>query len=120
KLRRAIPPRIERKILARTKGRCAVPGCPNMGWIEIHHTGGWRKTGHDPDQMAPLCSAHHRDDHERRIRVAWDGERYRTSLADGTEIVGRSRERAEVGDAVKALVNLELRPSEAKAAVKAA
>lgn len=121
KLTRAIPPSIERKILARTKGRCAVPGCPNLRWIEIHHTGGWRKTGHDPDQMAPLCSPHHRDDHEERIHVRWDGERYRVTLSDGTELE-RSRERVseEVEAAVKALVSLELRPAEARAAVQEA
>lgn len=120
-LTRHIPAAVERKILARTNGRCAVLDCPNLGWIEIHHTGGWRNTGHDPDQMAPLCTAHHADDHGGRISVSWDGAVYRTLLADGTEVRPRSRERSsEVDDAVKALVNLELRPSEARAAVEVA
>lgn len=136
KLVRTVPKKVAREVIARTKGRCAVPGCPNLTWIEIHHEGGWRNTGHDPARMVPLCSAHHEDRHEERLRIEISerGEP-RFFLADGSELgasrergvakgveLERSRERgvakrSAAETAVKALVKLELRPAEARRAV---
>jgi hypothetical protein len=119
---RTVPTKVAREVLARTNGRCAVPGCPNLAWIEIHHEGGWRKTGHDPARMTTLCAAHHQDRHEGRLQIEiLANGKHRFLLADGTEIE-RSRERylapgSVAEDAFKALVKLELRPAEARRVV---
>jgi hypothetical protein len=60
-----IPPSVVRSVWRRDGGRCRVPGCRSSRALEIHHIvhradGG----GHDPTNLALLCSschmAHHR------------------------------------------------------------
>lgn len=60
-----VPPSVRREVVRRDGGRCAVPGCRNSTWLEVHHIvprseGG----GHDPDLLVLLCGAHHRLQHQ--------------------------------------------------------
>jgi hypothetical protein len=55
---------------ARDQHRCAVPGCRNHRFLEVHHLepqaeGG----GHDAENMTLLCSAHHRLYHEGYLAI---------------------------------------------------
>ncbi len=58
-LSRTIPARIRRRVFARDRGRCQAPGCGSRQGLHFHHTGGWKQTGHDEDQLTLLCRACH-------------------------------------------------------------
>jgi hypothetical protein len=58
-LSRTIPVRIRRRVFARDRGRCQAPGCGSRQGLHFHHTGGWKRTGHDEDQLTLLCRACH-------------------------------------------------------------
>jgi hypothetical protein len=65
-LRRAVPPRMRRLVLARDGHRCQVDGCGHTQHLQVHHrtpvgTGG-RTT---PDNLITLCGRCHRALHER-------------------------------------------------------
>ncbi len=86
-LRRTAPPAIARRVIARAGGGCQVPGCGNRSFLEIHHEGGWRTTGHDPERMLLLCGAHHTARHEDRLRIEGTfSAGFRFSLSDGTPL----------------------------------
>jgi hypothetical protein len=55
-----IPPRIRRLVWRRDHGRCQVPGCRAAKFLEVHHLH-WRSDGggHDPSNLAVMCTAHH-------------------------------------------------------------
>jgi hypothetical protein len=72
-------------VVARAGGCCQVPGCSNRAYLEIHHEGGWRTTGHDPERMLILCSGHHAARHEGQLLIeGTSSEGFRFYLADGT------------------------------------
>jgi hypothetical protein len=81
-----IPPAVRRAVLLRDHQRCAVPGCANHRFLDVHHVdprseGG----GHDPDRMVVLCGSHHRSAHAGRLCIdgnATNGFTFRH--ADGT------------------------------------
>jgi 5-methylcytosine-specific restriction endonuclease McrA len=61
-----IPPATRRKVLARDRHCCRVPGCEHTKFLEVHHIqpreyGG----GNDPENLITLCSACHRLMHEK-------------------------------------------------------
>ncbi len=58
-LSRTIPVRMRRRVFARDRGRCQAPGCGSREGLHFHHTGGWKQTGHDEDQLTLLCRACH-------------------------------------------------------------
>jgi hypothetical protein len=83
-VKRSIPAWTERQLEARSKGRCEVPSCKHVAWLESHHNEGWR-AGHHVDLMVRLCSAHHAALHAGALRIegSWS-EGFCFLLADGT------------------------------------
>jgi hypothetical protein len=68
-----IPPVIRREVLRRHGGCCAVPGCSNSTFVEVHHLDRREEGGtHDPRRLIPLCSAHHAAEHEGRLIIEGD------------------------------------------------
>jgi hypothetical protein len=66
----AIPESIRRKVWIRDAGGCRVPGCRAARCIDIHHIrfrseGG----GHEMWNLILLCSGHHQQLHEGRLRI---------------------------------------------------
>ena len=68
-LSRTIPPRVSNFVQARDHGRCRVPRCENRAHVNLHHQGGWRAVGHDPDSIYVCCVAHHTAIHEGDLVV---------------------------------------------------
>ncbi len=59
-----IPPATRRKVMRRHHKRCAVPGCQNHVFVDLHHLDPLGEGGsHDPDRLIALCGAHHRATH---------------------------------------------------------
>ena len=57
--RTSIPPARKRKVLARDKHRCRVPGCRSTN-VDVHHICPWALGGsHDESNLITLCEAHH-------------------------------------------------------------
>ena len=57
--RSSIPPARKRKVLARDKHRCQVPGCHSTN-IDLHHLHARMLGGsHDESNLITLCEAHH-------------------------------------------------------------
>src|SRR5262249_36879191 len=105
-LQRKIPAHVLRTVIARDGDRCRFPGCPNRGFVQEHHEGGWREVGHDPTRTYVLCPQPPADRHSGRILAAIDGTVLQFALADGTAVgdpieldvkkrKNRTRERAE-------------------------
>lgn len=133
-VKRTVPVRLKNRILARSKGRCEVPGCGHRTYVEIHHHKGWRG-GHDTDHMSLICSAHHHAVHDGllRIRGSW-ATGIQFTLANGELILFPSLESLLPAPlpppkptksknqtlAVKALVKMELKVREARELVKRA
>lgn len=71
--RRTISTRKRRRVLATQKHRCAVPGCTNTLWLDVHHIvrvadGGTSSEGN----LVGLCTGHHRCVHAGGLRVFRD------------------------------------------------
>src|SRR5690606_32272009 len=59
-----VPPATKRAVLRRHHGRCAVPGCRQSAFIDVHHLDRRADGGdHQPDNLVALCGAHHRATH---------------------------------------------------------
>jgi hypothetical protein len=59
-----IPPAIRRQVMRRHHGRCAVDGCSNHRFLDVHHVVPRSEGGrHDPNLLTVLCPAHHRAVH---------------------------------------------------------
>ena len=55
----SIPPADKRKVLARDRHRCQVPGCRSTN-VDVHHLHPWALGGsHDEWNLITLCEAHH-------------------------------------------------------------
>jgi hypothetical protein len=84
--KQTIPPATRRTVLRRDQQRCAVPGCRNSQFLDVHHIqprseGG----GNDADNLITLCGAHHRAGHRGELEISGGvatGVRFRH--ADGT------------------------------------
>ncbi len=62
--RRASAP-LERAVKVRDEGVCQFPGCESRRFLHMHHVKHWAKGGPtDLDNLALLCSTHHRAVHE--------------------------------------------------------
>ena len=69
-LTHAIPPAVRRAIMHRDRYRCAVPGCANHTWCDVHHLVPRSEGGdHAASNLAVLCTLHHRQVHEHRLRL---------------------------------------------------
>jgi len=69
--RSRVPTRAQRrKILRRDGYCCAVPGCPNSLWLDVHHiiyfaVGGLTAA----ENLITLCSRCHKNVHENRLKI---------------------------------------------------
>jgi hypothetical protein len=91
-------PWMVRQVRYRDRG-CRFPGCGARRFTEVHHLRWWRHGGRtDLDNLALICSFHHRLVHEHGWTVrleadgelAWrrpDGTRYRSGPSPGDEPV---------------------------------
>ncbi|HEY3236516.1 MAG TPA: hypothetical protein VGJ84_17490 [Polyangiaceae bacterium] len=117
-----IPPATRRQVMRRDHGRCAVPGCKNSVFLDVHHVdlrseGG----GHDPDKLIVLCGAHHRASHRGTLLIegrASTGLRFRH--ADGTVYGGAPRPSVTEAHAkmFRALRGLGFRETETRRALE--
>jgi len=65
-----IPPAVRRAVMRRDRQRCAVPGCSNHRFLDVHHLDPLAEGGrHDPERMAVLCGSHHRAVHAGSLRI---------------------------------------------------
>jgi len=109
--RRTLPPSVANEIDARDDGRCRVPGCSNVAFIERHHQGGWKNVGHDPAHMFLACDAHHAAIHDGALHVKIVHGEPRFTLADGTPLEPDASREARIEAAI-ALKNLRFTPAE--------
>ena len=121
----AIPPKVRRAVMTRHGGRCAVPGCTNSTYVDVHHADLRSEGGtHDPERMLPLCTRHHRAAHEGSLVIGGRfSEGFVFEHADGTRYgsvharAGRSRLMTQ---AFGALRGMGFRQKEAQRMVEAA
>lgn len=72
-----VPTRAQRrKILRRDGYQCAVPGCPNSLWLDLHHiiyhtAGGLTRA----DNLITLCTRCHKNVHENRLTITGSAPR---------------------------------------------
>ncbi|HEV3473782.1 MAG TPA: DUF222 domain-containing protein [Actinomycetota bacterium] len=67
---RTVPGQIERALRHRDRG-CRFPGCERTKWVHAHHLVHWADGGAtNLDNLALLCSAHHRLIHEGGWRTS--------------------------------------------------
>ncbi len=86
--RRTVTPAQRRLLLRRDHGRCVVPGCSNSRYLHAHHVVHWLYGGRtDPDNLVMLCTHHHTEIHDGRLRVRALGDgRFTFFTADGRVI----------------------------------
>lgn len=71
-----IPPAVRRAVVSAFHHRCAVPGCGNATWLDVHHIRHRSRGGdHSRDNLLLLCSTHHRLIHGGHLRVERGGDR---------------------------------------------
>lgn len=119
--RQTTSPAVKRAAKRRDGSRCAVPGCPNSAFVEIHHIVPRSEGGRDElSNVVTLCGAHHRAVHEGALHVHTndrggfeflhaDGSPY-GRVADADEAMARR-------DAFLALCSLGWKQGQAKAAL---
>jgi hypothetical protein len=67
---RSLTPQLRRLVFARDGGRCIVPGCKHWRFIDVHHVVPRAARGpHRLDNLACLCTAHHRAVHEGVLAI---------------------------------------------------
>jgi hypothetical protein len=60
-----------RKILRRDGHRCAVPGCQNSIWLDVHHIIYYADGGLTaPENLITLCSKCHKNVHEGHLKIS--------------------------------------------------
>jgi hypothetical protein len=95
-----VTPAVRRMVIQRHGGSCAVPGCTNSGWLEVHHLNrGASRGDHDPERMVCLCGSHHDLHHQGRLIL--EGTSYRELRflhVDGTPYGHRPATPAEAVD----------------------
>jgi hypothetical protein len=108
----------------RDRGRCAVTGCGNSAYVDVHHID--RETdggGHDEDNLVVACWAHHKAVHEGRIHIERRGGRVVCTHADGTPYgQARTIDPAEIevrAQALQTLVELGFRDRQVRRALGA-
>ncbi len=120
----SVPPAVRRLVVRRDKGRCVVPGCRRTRFLDVHHLTARHDGGdHDPDNLALLCSTHHRAIHAGFLFI--EGA-FSTGLrfqhADGTVYgAGASPQAAELSTlAFQALKKMGYGDADARRGVAAA
>jgi hypothetical protein len=67
---RSVTPQLRRLVFARDGGRCIVPGCRHWRFIDVHHVMPRAHRGpHRLENLACLCTAHHRAVHEGVLAI---------------------------------------------------
>ncbi|ONH23041.1 HNH endonuclease [Pseudofrankia asymbiotica] len=93
--RRRLPTRrLRDAVYARDQGICQYPGCTHTRWLQVHHLRAWAEEGGatDLENLALLCSRHHRLIHDEGIALRRRGDgRIVATLPDGLEIVPAPR-----------------------------
>jgi 5-methylcytosine-specific restriction endonuclease McrA len=117
-----IPPATRRAVLRRHGKRCAVPGCRNHRFLDVHHVVPRSEGGaHHSDNLVVLCGAHHRATHRGTLVIegtAATGLRF--EHADGAPY-GKPQRAAKTDVAAQAfrgLTNLGFKPTEARRLVQ--
>ncbi len=93
KVTRDIPRALQRRLWELDRGMCCVPGCGETRYLQVHHEGGYRKKGHDPEFMLHLCTVHHSARHKGWLRI----EDRRSAGFRFFRFDGRSLESARAG-----------------------
>jgi HNH endonuclease len=91
---RSIPPALRRALQARDRG-CRFPGCTHTRYLDAHHVRHWAHGGETkPSNLISLCSFHHRQVHEGRVRVeVLDEGAFRFVRPDGRAFDSTASER---------------------------
>lgn len=81
-----VTPATRRFVLWRDAFRCAVPGCGNRTFLEVHHIVPRSEGGADvAENLVTLCSAHHRAQHAGTLRITrGEGQELTFAHADGS------------------------------------
>ncbi len=84
---KTIPAATRRAVLGQYRYRCAVPGCRNRVWLDLHHLvhrehGG----GHTLANIVPLCPVHHRMVHAKQLSIWRDGDLLWFRFPDGRSV----------------------------------
>jgi 5-methylcytosine-specific restriction endonuclease McrA len=81
-----IPPAMRRQVMRRHHGRCAVDGCRNHRFLDVHHVVPRSEGGrHDPNLLTVLCPAHHRAVHFGALVIGGSASRgFTFRHGDGT------------------------------------
>jgi hypothetical protein len=111
-----IPPALRRKVFARDRHRCAVPGCRSTN-LDAHHILEVSKGGkHELSNVITLCEAHHLALHEGSLLLegAAPSVTFTRRTSSNFSVAARAVETAG------ALRRLGYKPDEVKAAVDAA
>jgi hypothetical protein len=84
---RTVSTPLRRAVYARDRG-CTFPGCERRRYLDAHHLRHWAEGGETRlDNLALLCTHHHRLLHEGGFRVARDADgRLHFERADGRAI----------------------------------
>ena len=84
--RTSLTPLRRKAVRAREKHRCAVPGCRNHRFLDLHHLRPQAAGGsHDASNVLTLCSAHHALFHDGRLAIDGNPEiGLRFTHANGT------------------------------------
>jgi len=82
---RTIPPAVRRTVLHRDRRQCAVIGCRNRFWLDLHHVHERRRGGPNTvENIVTLCSTHHRVVHDGRMAVRAVPGGFEFEFANGT------------------------------------
>ncbi|HEX4338172.1 MAG TPA: HNH endonuclease signature motif containing protein [Polyangiaceae bacterium] len=85
--KQTVSPETRRAVWRRDHEQCAVPGCRNARFLDVHHVALRSEGGaHDADNLTTLCGAHHRAAHHGELVVSGSvasGIRFRH--ADGSD-----------------------------------
>ncbi|MFO0729164.1 MAG: HNH endonuclease signature motif containing protein [Myxococcota bacterium] len=72
---RTVTPALRKAVRARDGGRCVVPGCTHLRFVDIHHLVPVAMGGpHTLANLVSLCTAHHQRLHEGVLAVEPDGD----------------------------------------------
>jgi hypothetical protein len=70
KAKQEVPPATRRLVVRRQRGNCAVPGCRNALFTDVHHIRLRSEGGtHEADKLVVMCAMHHRALHRGALIV---------------------------------------------------